>query len=162
MNFLFIILGICYQSSNTTFTCSCNEGWQGVHCEIKINYCKNITCYNQGVCQSLSSSYTCLCIGEYFSGRYCEMKSGKIITLERVSKSFGYIAIIFLISTALFIITMDILKYYFGIDPICKRLQSRKHIKKTKVIPVVQKFYYKSSLKKRLENSIILIDETNI
>ncbi|CAF1354623.1 unnamed protein product, partial [Adineta steineri] len=36
--------GICYQSSNTTFTCSCNEGWQGVHCEIKINYCKNITC----------------------------------------------------------------------------------------------------------------------
>ncbi|CAF4394337.1 unnamed protein product, partial [Adineta steineri] len=40
-------------------------GWQGVHCEIKINYCKNITCYNQGVCQSLSSNYTCLCITEW-------------------------------------------------------------------------------------------------
>ncbi|CAF0943686.1 unnamed protein product [Adineta steineri] len=154
--------GICYQSSNTTFTCSCNEGWQGVHCEIRINYCKNITCYNQGVCQSLSSNYTCLCITENYSGRYCQIKSGKIVTLERVSKSFGYIAIIFLISTALFIITMDILKYYFGIDPIRKRLQSRRRVKKTKVVPVVQKIYYKSSLKKRPENSIMVIEETDI
>ncbi|CAF1329692.1 unnamed protein product [Adineta steineri] len=154
--------GICYQSSNTTFTCSCNEEWQGVHCEIRINYCKNITCYNQGVCQSLSSNYTCLCITENYSGRYCQIKSGKIVTLERVSKSFGYIAIIFLISTALFIITMDILKYYFGIDPIRKRLQSRRRVKKTKVVPVVQKIYYKSSLKKRPINSVVLIEETNI
>ncbi|CAF1081036.1 unnamed protein product [Adineta steineri] len=154
--------GICYQSSNTTFTCSCNDGWQGIRCEIKINYCKNITCYNQGVCQSLSSNYTCLCITENYSGRYCQIKSGKIVTLERISKSFGYIAIIFLIGTAIFIITMDILKYYFGIDPARKRLQSRKHVKKTKGVPVVQKFYYKSSLKKLPENSIVVIEETNI
>ncbi|CAF1073957.1 unnamed protein product, partial [Adineta steineri] len=154
--------GICYQSSNTTFTCSCNDGWQGAHCEIKINYCKNITCYNQGVCQSLSSNYTCLCITENYSGRYCEIKSGKIVTLERVSKSFGYIAIIFLIGTAIFIITMDLLKYYFGIDPIRKRIRSRRRVKKKKVIPVVQKIYYKSSSKKRPVNSVVLIEETNI
>jgi hypothetical protein len=35
-----------------------------------------------------------------------------------VSKAFGYIAVIVLTMTAGFVLIMDILKYFFGIDPV--------------------------------------------
>lgn len=35
-----------------------------------------------------------------------------------VSKSFAYVAIFMIISTAMFIVIMDVLKYCFGIDPV--------------------------------------------
>ncbi|CAF4414712.1 unnamed protein product, partial [Rotaria magnacalcarata] len=50
-------------------------------------------------------------------GRHCEITSMKITILKTVSKSFAYIAIIAMISVAMFIVIMDILKYCFGMDP---------------------------------------------
>jgi Na+/H+-dicarboxylate symporter len=62
-----------------------------------------------------------------------------------VSKSFGYIAIIAMGSIALFIVLMDVLKYYFGIDVTRKKLKqnSRGKQKKTrKAAPIVLRYIY--------------------
>ena len=55
----------------------------------------------------------------------------------------AYIAILVLISAAMFIVIMDILKYCFGIDPVYEereRIRRKKQAKKRK--PVIQRFVY--------------------
>ena len=106
------------ETSNTTFICQCAPGWQDVHCQTKINYCNEGTCLNNGVCQSILLNYTCHCLTESYSGRHCEQTANRIVILQRVSKSFAYIAIISMTGVALFVITMDVLKYFFYIDPV--------------------------------------------
>ena len=65
-----------------------------VHCETKINYCEGVRCLNNGVCRPLSLDFTCECLGESYSGRYCEITATKTTVLKIVAKSFGYIAIL--------------------------------------------------------------------
>jgi hypothetical protein len=87
-------------------------------------------------------NYTCDCLGGY-SGRHCEITATKIKIYKFVSKSFAYVAIIVLISVAMFIVIMDILKYCFGIDPVHEerqRIRRKKQAKKRK--PVIQRFVY--------------------
>jgi hypothetical protein len=109
-----------------------------------MNYCQNITCENNGVCRPLFMNYSCECLGESYSGRHCEIIANKMVVREIVSKSFGYIAILSLISVALFIITMDVLKYCFGIDPVGEELEKKRQKKEAKKRkpPVVQRFVY--------------------
>jgi hypothetical protein len=60
-----------------------------------------------------------------------------------ISKSFAYIAIFAMISVAMFIVVMDVLKYFFGIDPVgeeMKKMRKKKQAKKRK--PVIQRFIY--------------------
>ena len=130
---LLIILGTCYPSINTTFTCQCSAGWQGQHCENQINYCQNSQCLNGGVCRSVFLNYTCLCLGQSYSGRHCEFTSSRMILLQTVSKSFASIAIIAMLFAALFIITMDILKYCFNIDPLKKQMKRYRKKKKNRL-----------------------------
>jgi hypothetical protein len=88
-------------------------------------------------------NYTCECLGESYSGRHCEITTVKLKIYKIVSKSFAYIGIIALISVAMFIIIMDILKYCFGIDPVHeerKRIRRKKRDKHRK--PVIQRFVY--------------------
>ena len=59
---VYLVLGVCNETSNTTFICICQVGWQGIYCETKINYCENVTCLNNGVCQSSLLNYTCQCL----------------------------------------------------------------------------------------------------
>ncbi|CAF0729243.1 unnamed protein product [Adineta steineri] len=101
---------------NATFNCSCKSGWEGKHCEHKISHCLNITCENNGICRPLLLNYTCECLGNFYSGRHCEITATKIIIYKIISKSFAYIAIIAMASVMIFIIVMDVLKYFFGID----------------------------------------------
>ena len=58
----------------------------------------------------------CECLGTSFSGRHCEITSKDTLVRQVVSKTFGYIAIIALVTVALFVLTMDVMKYVFGID----------------------------------------------
>jgi TRAP-type C4-dicarboxylate transport system permease small subunit len=95
-----------------------------------INYCTNITCFNQGVCQPSFLNFTCLCLGESYSGQYCEITANKIIVRKRVSRSFAYIAIIAMLSVLMFIAVLDVLKYFFGIDPVTRRIKQKKKKKK--------------------------------
>jgi hypothetical protein len=82
----------------------------------------------------------------------------KIQIYQIASKSFAYVAIIAMISVAMFIVIMDILKYCFGIDPVHEereRLRRTKQAKKRK--PVIQRFVYvnapASSLPKQLTST---------
>ena len=143
IKFLFLLTGVCNETSNTTFHCLCKPGWEGEHCETKTNYCQNITCENNGVCRPLFMNYTCECLGESYSGRHCEIISNQMIIRQTITKSLSYIAIIALTIVAMFIVVMDILKYCFGIDPVQEerdRLRKNKKIQKRK--PVIQKFVY--------------------
>ena len=92
-------------------------------------------------------NYTCECLGDSFSGRHCEVTSVKIKIYRFVSKSFGYVAILAILSVVVFIVVMDILKYCFGIDPVHgerERLREEKE-KKKKRKPIIQRFVYVNS-----------------
>lgn len=112
------ISGVCTPLNDTHFQCSCTKERTGIHCEDPIDYCKNVTCLNKGVCQSLSPGYKCLCITADYSGTHCEDVARSVIVRQYVSKTFGYIAIISLFIVVAFLVIMDILKYVFGIDPV--------------------------------------------
>jgi hypothetical protein len=142
--FFSFFVGICNETSNTTFNCVCVFGWEGIYCERKVNFCENITCQNKGVCRPLFLNYSCECLGDSYSGRHCEITAGKHVIRQIVSKAFGYIAILALICVVMFIVIMDILKYCFGIDPVSEqreRIRRNKQAKKRKR-PVIQRFVY--------------------
>ncbi|CAM4826422.1 unnamed protein product [Rotaria magnacalcarata] len=109
--------GECHETLDLSFFCWCHDGWTGIHCQSRIDNCSHDTCENDGVCRPILLNYTCECLGDSYSGRHCEIPSMKTTILKTVSKSFAYIAIIAMISVAMFIVIMDILKYCFGIDP---------------------------------------------
>ncbi|CAF4114026.1 unnamed protein product, partial [Adineta steineri] len=119
----------CNQTSDTTFKCLCRPEWMGIHCEIKIDYCQNVTCLNNGVCKPLLGDYKCECLSKSYSGKYCGIVSQTLVVHQTVSTSF------------------DILKYCFGIDPTkdqLKRIQRRRRgrMKKIKPPPQIRKFIY--------------------
>ena len=145
---MYLFLGICTETSNTTFVCTCTSGWQDDHCQTQINYCKNITCFKKGVCRPSLLNYTCLCLGDSYSGRHCEITANKIVVRQTISKSFAYIAIIAIISVAIVIVTMDVLKYCFGIDPVgptraeLQAAKRKKYKKKRKKPPKIVRYIY--------------------
>ncbi len=137
--------GTCNETSNTTFNCSCQNGWSGAHCEAMVNYCENVICLNKGVCRPLFLNFTCECLGTSYSGRYCETVATATVVRQAVSKSFGYIAILGLISVISFFVIMDMLKYCFGIDPLkeeLEKIRKAKVAKKANRPPVIQRFVY--------------------
>jgi hypothetical protein len=73
------------------------------------------------------------------------VESTLTVVRQAVSKSFGYIAILCLISVISFFVIMDILKYCFGIDPLkeeLEKIRKAKIAKKAKRPPVIQRFIY--------------------
>lgn len=141
----FLFEGECNRRS----TCSCATGWIGSRCETMVNYCSNVTCQNREICRPLLLGYRCECLSDSYSGRHCEITATKIILYKMVSKSVAYIAIIFIICTAIFVVVMDILKYCFGIDPVedeRRRMQQETGGKKQK--PVKQQSVYTKGLKR--------------
>ena len=100
-----------------------------------VNYCKGVTCENNGVCRPLFLNYSCECLGTSFSGRHCEFVSKSISIHRTVSRSLAYIAAIALVVMIGFFVVMDILKYCFGIDPAkpeLERIRRRNALKRIK------------------------------
>ncbi len=136
-----------------------------------VNYCEEVQCENSGVCRPSFMNYTCECTGTSYSGRHCEIVSTTRALHQTVSKSFGYIAIIFLVVVVSFFVIMDILKYCFGIDPAKDELDKIRRAKAAKRIkrrPIIQKFVYvnpppeeRSSIT-TIEENISDIEETSI
>lgn len=154
--------GQCNQTSTTTFVCRCNDGWQGDHCETMIDDCEKITCFNGGVCQPSLLNFTCRCLGDSYSGRYCEIQASRITRLQTVSKSFAYIGIIMILMVAIFVVTLDVLKYCFGIDlakPKGKDNEPKKKNKKNKRIGMAIRYIYVHEPPKVSSMKIWTVDE---
>ena len=43
------------------YTCICQPGWQGIHCESEIDECSSNPCHNNATCHDLLNSFTCNC-----------------------------------------------------------------------------------------------------
>ena len=141
-------LGVCRTNGNQSFLCLCIDGWEGDHCQNQRNLCRDVRCLNGGVCRSSFLNYTCECLGQSFSGQYCEITSSETILLQRFSKFSVSIAIIAMITAAVLVVTMDVLKYAFGIDPAkgdLEKLQEKKKVQTKKPIMVIRYLYVHSS-----------------
>ncbi len=104
-----------------------------------------MACLNRGVCRPLFLNYTCECLGTSFSGRHCDIIATTTIIRQTVTRSFGYIAILFLVVVVSFFVIMDILKYGFGIDPTkdeLEKIRRAKAAKRAKRPPVIERFVY--------------------
>ena len=160
----YLILGVYNEISNTTFICTCQAGWLGIYCETKINSCANVTCLNKGVCQSSLLNYTCQCLGDQYSGQHCEIVSSKTAVLQIFSKSFAYIVIIAMITVAMFITILDVLKYFFGIDPVgdeLKKIEQKNKIKKKPPV-IIRYIYVNAPPTESTEQVNLTILETNV
>lgn len=101
-----------------------------------VNYCDNVTCENKGVCRPLVGDYRCECLSPSLSGRHCEIVARGLAVRKAVSKSIGYIGILFLSGVAGFVVFLDALKYVFRIDPVAAQ---RKHLAAKKRQPIRKK-----------------------
>jgi uncharacterized membrane protein len=116
---------------------------------------------NNGVCRPLFKNYTCECLGDSYSGLHCEIISSKTQIYVIISKSFAYIAIIAMISVAMFVIIMDVLKYYFGIDPVqeererIRRKKKNKQKKRTKPPAILRFSCFNARSSQKLDSTII-------
>ncbi|XP_068942998.1 neurocan core protein isoform X2 [Petaurus breviceps papuanus] len=62
--------GTC-QANNTTYGCSCDQGFTGENCEIDIDDCLSSPCLNGGTCIDEVNSFICLCLPSY-GGSLCD------------------------------------------------------------------------------------------
>lgn len=129
--------GTCIETNNaSTFTCQCRLGYDGIYCESYSDMCGNITCENHGVCQSTYLNWYCQCLDDsLYSGSYCEQTSSSLKTKKALSLSFAIVAIVAISVVGAFVVTMDVLKYVFKIDPVDRerhRLEMEKEKEKQK------------------------------
>lgn len=132
-------IGTCNTTSNSTFVCVCTAGFHGTRCATPINVCQNVVCLNHGVCRSSRLDYSCECLSDSYSGRYCERSADDIVLRRTISRSVGYVAITALIMSAMFIVTLDLLKYGFGVDPVNR---PEEKLMRRKRLPVAIRFIY--------------------
>ena len=138
------MIGQCHEGSNSSFRCACREGWTGGQCQTKEDYCRNITCQNQGMSRSLFRSYRCECLGHSYFGELCQSTAWETTVHQTVSKSFGFVAIIAISTVVTFVIVMDALKYGLGIDPVERERERGRQEKQAKRRrpPVIEQFIY--------------------
>ncbi len=101
----------------------------GLHCEINIDDCLEDSCKNGAQCEDLINDFRCICTS-FFSGQFCETKNAELEMKENVSRSFSVLAILFIILTYAFFISLDILKFVFKIEP--ESLSRERDIRKKK------------------------------
>jgi hypothetical protein len=102
-------------------------------------------CLNNGVCRPLFLNYTCECLGKSYSGRHYEIIAPRIVIRKIVMKSLGSIAIFVLVGVVCFFVIMDILKYFFRIDPTeheLEKVRRAKVVRRVQRRPVIQRFIY--------------------
>jgi hypothetical protein len=98
------------------YNCSCQSGFEGNHCEINIDDCRDHKCQNGGQCEDLINNHRCICLSYYY-GDNCEFKNQQLVIKENVSRSFSVFAIFFIIFTYGFFMSLDALRFVFRIEP---------------------------------------------
>ena len=81
--------------------------------------------------------YRCECLSESYSSRHCEIEREKTKMLRRFALSMAYVAILVIISTALLIVSMDILNYVFNIDKVKEEKKAKNKRRKIMVVHYV-------------------------
>ncbi|CAF1601602.1 unnamed protein product, partial [Adineta ricciae] len=146
--------GICNTTSTSIFNCTCSSGYEGARCETKINYCWTVTCKNRGVCRPLLGGYKCECLSGT-EGEHCEQVTTKLLIYRIMSKSFAFIAIVAMGSVALFVIVMDVLKYFFGIDVTRReREEIRRERGEKRRKPLIGRFVYVNAIPARTKETL--------
>ena len=132
------LVGTCQNLANGTVLCQCIAGREGSRCQRRTDFCINVRCENDGVCQSRSVTYRCLCVSDLYSGVYCEIVSWKIKMYRICALTIACVAIAMIIGCATYIVTMDVLKYGFGIDAakVTRTKKTEKRRPKQKQFPV--------------------------
>jgi hypothetical protein len=65
--------GVCRLDVNGLPYCLCADGYTGILCDVRIDYCDSNPCNNRGICVSLVGGYVCIC-DKQSSGRNCEIE----------------------------------------------------------------------------------------
>ncbi|RLU24405.1 hypothetical protein DMN91_002494 [Ooceraea biroi] len=65
------VYGRCTPTGENGFTCTCNPGYSGTTCNVRVDPCSPNPCRNNGVCQILDGQVTCQCRPS-FTGSRCE------------------------------------------------------------------------------------------
>lgn len=73
-------------TNNYLYSCLCDEGYIGSHCETQVNICWSRPCLNGGTCSYLNESLSCDC-SKNFTGEFCEFT--KEICDENTCKNDG-------------------------------------------------------------------------
>jgi len=132
--------------NKTTFECECQEGFTGIYCELKIDQCKNISCKNRGLCRMIDRKWKCFCLdSSLYYGNYCEYQTSGLTVKKVMAKSFSSVAIAVITLTVSFVVSMDVLKYVFHIDPVKavrKKVKKSKNEAKSKPSKTVVRFQY--------------------
>jgi len=118
--------GTCIEVNSTisggngaSFHCDCEEGYNGINCELSVDLCGNITCLNNGICQTIDMKWKCICLdSSFYYGDYCQFQTSSLKIREALSRSLASVAISVIAVTCSFVILMDILKYVFHVDPV--------------------------------------------
>jgi hypothetical protein len=135
-----------------------------------INYCENVKCLNNGVCRPLLLNYKCECLGTSYSGQHCETTETKTMVNKIIARSISFVAILSIICVIMFVFIMDVLKYFFGIDPVkgeLEKIRRKKQKKKAKPPAIIQRFVYVHASpqpppKTTTEQDISTIEETSV
>lgn len=114
--------------------CECTKGYEGNTCQFRVNYCVNVTCANKGVCKTINMTWKCICLGDdLYNGDHCQYRTGTLKVKEAMSRSFAGVAITAIVLTCSFVVSMDVLKYVFRIDPVKLERQYIRAKKKRKI-----------------------------
>ena len=104
--------GVCIQDQYdfALFYCNCSEIFYGTNCQLKINVCENTTCSNNGYCIEVSKQPVCNCF-QMYSGLACEIKSGKLVTIQAIVSTTSIVTVITVVSFFLTIFLLDVLDW---------------------------------------------------
>ncbi|GFR60340.1 delta-like protein [Elysia marginata] len=66
--------GLCTNSGEGSYTCTCTPGFEGDNCEREVGDCQNLPCRNGGKCMNEGGRFKCQCPQGYY-GVQCERQA---------------------------------------------------------------------------------------
>ena len=90
------------------FNCLCPRGFDGIRCEIDINYCANNPCLHGGTCTDFVNSYVCTCLVRSLVITFCFSSKARQIYKNILGlKIAENCQLVFILSYILFSFTYD-------------------------------------------------------
>ncbi|CAH8447399.1 unnamed protein product [Schistosoma haematobium] len=99
-------------TAESNYTCMCQPGYSGKHCEINIFDCFNQPCGSYGICKDEINGYHCECL-KGWEGLHCDKKSlsTKLVTYEKNTGS----------NSMLMLMNSNSQKLHFNLSRLCPK-----------------------------------------